>query len=362
MELLERYLYAVGRWLPKKQKKDILAELESSIYDSLESKFNKTEGFTEDEVSEILKDLGAPWKIAAAYSGWADRLIGPELLPIYFTITAIVSGAVAIGLFVSFIVGIFKPDLKFIDFILNLLKLIPSLIASTVSVVGTTTIIFAVIDRVVPANKLKAEANFKKSGVTISLDKADSKNIKNEGWTPKDLPSVPKGKIKISKAEPIITIIFAVIAIVLFNFFRDKIGIYYTPSWGSGWEFVPILSESAVKVFLPFWNTVWGISIIFSFYQLIKGRWTLPMRISDTIRSFIDAAVLVIMIKGPELIDFELLLSYSKPEVADSLTPVAELFNYSINGFLIFALVATCIGILAKFVKIFKSSYYEKPF
>ncbi|MCK5759147.1 MAG: hypothetical protein KAH14_08640, partial [Clostridiales bacterium] len=153
---------------------------------------------------------------------------------------------------------------------------------------------------------------------------------------------------------------FAVIAIVLFNFFRDKIGIYYTPSWGSEWEFVPILSESAVKIFLPFWNTVWGITLLFSFYQLIKGRWTLPIRISDIIRSFIDAAVIIIMIKGPELIDFRLLLSYSKPEVADALTPIAEFFKYSINTFLIFALVGTCIGIISKIVNAFRPSTYDK--
>ena len=360
MEILERYLYAVGRWLPKKQKKDILAELESSIYDTLESRFGKSVDYTEDEVSEILKELGAPWKVAAAYSGFADRLIGPELLPIYFTLTAIVSGAVALGLTVSFIIGLFRPDLSFLDFILNLLKLIPNLILSTVFVVGITTIIFAVIERAVPLHELQAETNFKKSGVTISLEKSDKKSEKSESWSPKDLPSVPKGKKKISRAEPIIGIIFTVIAIVLFNFFREKLGIYYTPSLGSEWEFVPIFSENAVKVFLPFWNTVWGLTLVFSFYQLIRARWTLPMRISDIIRSITDAAVIVIMIKGPELIDFRLLLSYSKPEVVESLTPVAEFFKYSINGFLIFALIATCIGIISKIVNAFRPSTYDK--
>lgn len=360
MEMLERYLYAVGRWLPKKQKKDILAELESSIYDTLESQFGKTDNYTEDELSEILKELGAPWKVAAAYSGLAEKLIGPELLPIYFTLTAIVSGAVALGLVISFIIGIFRPDLRFVDFILNLLKLIPSLIFSTIFVVGITTIIFAIIERTVPAHELKTDAHFKQSGVKISLDKSDPKNVKIEEWSPKDLPSVPKGKKKASRAEAIFGIIFAVIAIVLFNFFRDKIGIYYTPSLETEWKFIPILSESAVKVFLPFWNTVWAITLIFSFYQLIKGRWTLPMRVFDIIRSLVDAAVIIIMIKGPELIDFKLLLSYSNSEVAEALRPIAEFFNYSINAFLIFALVATCIGIISKIVNVFRPSTYDK--
>lgn len=360
MEILERYLYAVGRWLPKKQKKDILTELESSIYDTLESRFGKSKEYLENDVSEILKEFGAPWKVAASYSGLADRLIGPELLPIYFTLTVIVSGATALGLLISFIIGMFKPDLSFLEFLIGFLKLIPNLIFSTIFVIGITTIIFAVIEKKVPLHELQAETNFNKYGVVASLDKSDEKNKKSRGWSPNDLPSVPKGKKKIPRVEPIFGIIFAIIAIILFNFFRDRIGIYHTPSFGSGWEFVPILSESAVKVFLPFWNTVWGITLVFSFYQVIKGRWTLPMRIADILRSFVDAAVIVIMIKGPELIDFKLLLSYSKPEVADALTPIAEFFKYSINGFLIFALVATCIGIISKVVNAFRPSTYDK--
>ena len=278
-------------------------------------------------------------------------MIGPELLPIYFTLSAIISGAVILGLLVSFIVGLFRPDIDFKSFILGFLELVPSLIIAVATVVGFTTIVFALIEKNVPGYKLKSvpKLKTKENGFTIN----------DEKWSPKDLPPVPKGKQKISRWEPIVGIIFSVIAIVLFNFFREKLGIYYTPEWGSGWEFVPVLSEDAVKIFLPFWNTTWGLSIVFCMYQLIKGRWTLPMRISDLIRSFVDAAVIIIMIKGPELFDFPLLLSYSKPEVAEALTPVAEFFNYSINAFLIFALVATFIGIISKIVYIFKPSSYE---
>ncbi len=351
MEILERYLYAVGRWLPKKQKKDIQAELESSIYDTLESRFGNKEEYTEEEVVEVLKEFGSPWKVAAGYTGLTERLIGPELLPIYYTLSAIISGAVVLGLLISFIAGLFRPDIDFKSFILGFLELIPSLIVAAATVVGFTTIVFALIEKKVPGYRLKTAVNTKgkSSGWTVETDK----------WSPKELPAVPKGKQKLSRWEPIVGIVFSIIAIVLFNFFRDKLGIYYTPEWGSGWKFVPVLSEEAVKVFLPFWNTVWGLAILFCIYQLIKGRWTLPMRITDVIRSFVDAAVIIIMIKGPELFDFRLLLSHSSSVVAESLTPVAEFFNYSINAFLIFVLVATCIGIISKLVNVFRPSTYS---
>lgn len=352
MEILERYLFAVGRWLPKKQKKDILAELESTILDTLESRFGLKDDYTDEEVSEVILEFGIPWKVAAGYTGLAERLIGPNLLPYYYMITAIVSGAVVLGLMVSFVVGLFRPDLIFKDFILSFLQILASSVISVATVIGFTTIIFTLLEKLLPGNKGKKASVYK--GMTEISEISSN-------WKPRDLPEVPKGRQKISRWEPILGIIFSVIAIVIFNFFRDIIGIYYTPEWGSGWQFVPILSEEAVKAFLPLWNLVWGVSILFCAYQLVKGRWTLPMRLIDVLRSLLDVGVLSIMIKGPELIDMELLLSYSKPEVAEALRPIAEFFNYSIKTLLIVALVLTCLGILGKIVNVFRSNSYSIP-
>ncbi|HPJ22807.1 MAG TPA: hypothetical protein PLH18_10690, partial [Clostridia bacterium] len=61
MELIERYVYAVVKWLPKKKRNDIGRELESSIYDALESRFGEKTEYTEEEISEILSEMGSPW-------------------------------------------------------------------------------------------------------------------------------------------------------------------------------------------------------------------------------------------------------------------------------------------------------------
>lgn len=352
MEILERYLYAVGRWLPKKQRKDIQDELKSSVLDTLESAYGKKETYTDDEVSQVIKDLGSPWKVAAGYTGLTDRLIGPELLPIYYTITAIVAGAVSLGLLISFIVGIFRPDMDFKAFALRFLELIPTLVITAATVVGFTTIVFALIEKKIPDYRLKTFLTDDKGISTLSEN-----DLK---WSPKDLPAVPKGKIRIPRWESILAMVFSVVAIVIFYFFRENIGIYYTTSMGSGWEFLPIMSESAVIQYLPFWITVWIFTLIFSAYQLAKGRWTLPMRILDLVKSILEAAVLIVMIKGPELIDMRLLLSHTSAETSEALTPLAELFNYSINIFLIVGLVGTLIGAITKIVYIFKpTTHYE---
>lgn len=39
--MIENYLYAIGKYLPISEKNDILKEVESAIYDYLESEFGK---------------------------------------------------------------------------------------------------------------------------------------------------------------------------------------------------------------------------------------------------------------------------------------------------------------------------------
>lgn len=83
MELIERYLQAVGFWLPKTQKQDILAELSEDIRSQVEDKESSLGRKLNDaEVEEILKQRGSPIMVANRYLP-QQSLIGPVLFPIY---------------------------------------------------------------------------------------------------------------------------------------------------------------------------------------------------------------------------------------------------------------------------------------
>jgi hypothetical protein len=83
MELIDRYLHAVEFWLPKKQKKDILAELEGDVKSEIEDREARLgRGLTEAEVGEILKRRGSPLFVANSFKPQRS-LIGPVLFPIY---------------------------------------------------------------------------------------------------------------------------------------------------------------------------------------------------------------------------------------------------------------------------------------
>jgi hypothetical protein len=89
VELLERYLAAIGKHLPKEQRADILAELSDTIQSEVEDR-EKALGrpLSDDELSVILKRTGHPLLVAARYGG-TPSLIGPALLPFYWNVLRI---------------------------------------------------------------------------------------------------------------------------------------------------------------------------------------------------------------------------------------------------------------------------------
>lgn len=347
MDLIKRYIYAVGRWIPGKQKKDILKELESAIYDALEARFGKRDDYGEDQIEEVLKEMGPPWKVASGYTKLGDKLIGPGLLPLYFMLAAIISAATAFGLLVGFVIGLFTPDTTLASFFLDFPGFIASVLFSTVFIIGMLTVIFALIER------------FTGDELPESLrgeDLADGV-IAGKTWSPSKLPTVPEDKQKISIREPVVAILFTIAALILFNFFSDIIGIYYISGKDGETVFVPIFSD-AFKAYLPLWNISLAFSLLFNIYMIVKMRWNLTLRIGNIVGSLINMAILAFMVKGPELVDMKGLLAKADTSVFEALSPLAEAVNYSIDFILIFALVATCIGLIIKVVKLFNPANY----
>jgi hypothetical protein len=58
MELIDRYIYEIRQYLPRRGRVDILAELRSSLIDAAEDRFGQEP--TESEIVELLKEFGPP--------------------------------------------------------------------------------------------------------------------------------------------------------------------------------------------------------------------------------------------------------------------------------------------------------------
>src|SRR5512139_3548388 len=89
MNLIDKYIAEVGKYLPRKQRADIEAEIRSTLEDMLEER-KQAQGTLDDAaIIALLKEYGAPRKIAESYVG-PRYLIGPRMYPFFVMVTRIV--------------------------------------------------------------------------------------------------------------------------------------------------------------------------------------------------------------------------------------------------------------------------------
>lgn len=97
MDLLNRYLQAVGRFLPAETKEDTLAELRANLLETMEDRADELgRPLTDADVSALLKAHGKPEMVAMRYLPQRS-LIGPAVFPFYlFTLKRALPFVVAI--------------------------------------------------------------------------------------------------------------------------------------------------------------------------------------------------------------------------------------------------------------------------
>ncbi|HKY55046.1 MAG TPA: permease prefix domain 1-containing protein [Anaerolineales bacterium] len=84
MNLIERYIAAVGRYLPEKERGDIEAEIRSMLEDMIDERNQQTGKPVHDEVVvAVLEELGDPKLLAQKYAPAKRYLIGPDWYEAY---------------------------------------------------------------------------------------------------------------------------------------------------------------------------------------------------------------------------------------------------------------------------------------
>jgi hypothetical protein len=82
-DLLARYLQAVGFWLPRATRHDILAEISEDLQSQIEDRSaGLNRSLNDAEIADILKQRGRPMIVASSYLPH-QSLIGPILFPSY---------------------------------------------------------------------------------------------------------------------------------------------------------------------------------------------------------------------------------------------------------------------------------------
>jgi hypothetical protein len=84
MDMLEDYLRAVSRLLPRAKREDIIAELRDEILTRIEIKEGELgRSLTPDETEQLLRDFGHPIVVAARYRDEPQYSVGPALYPFW---------------------------------------------------------------------------------------------------------------------------------------------------------------------------------------------------------------------------------------------------------------------------------------
>jgi hypothetical protein len=143
-DLIDRYLNAVKMWLPRKQQKDILAELAEDLHSQIEERESALgHPLEEGDLVALLAKRGSPMRVASGYIP-EHRLINPAMLPLYQMVLKIVLLWVLLPTFaIVFIAPIFdsaRPGPALVLFFVEAFR-------ALFFVIGIVTTVFALLDR-----------------------------------------------------------------------------------------------------------------------------------------------------------------------------------------------------------------------
>lgn len=259
MELIERYLYQVGKHLPRKNRDDILAEIKSHLEDTLDERTGGKP--TDEDVVMLLKETGSPQKMAASYAPQGQYLVGPALFPLWRMVTGI---AIAATLGAQLLAGgiaiwLDNDASSVTDMLAGLFNSIPM-------TVGWVVIVFMILQA---------------KGVNPKLD---------EDWNPRELPAVEKNN-DIKRGELIAGIVFGSLILAVLTVMPEKIGIYNF----QGGEF---FANPVILQYLPWIVLSLGVNIGLDIYLLWRGSWNIASRAVQIGANLFSIVVLTFLFKG----------------------------------------------------------------
>lgn len=275
-DLIERYLYAATRRLPRKQREDVARELRGLVDDMLcERCGDRTP--EEKDIRIVLTELGSPQELYAKYDEDAQKcLIGQPYYGTYVFVLKIVLACAAFGLTVSAgILQLLEPQAWYGAVAQWLAMLWQGLLSAFAFV----TVLFSV---------------FYRKGIKIS-----------EPFNFDDLPPVPQKKQEISKWECIAGIALSVLFTVVFLAVPQIFCVLITEDGG----LLPIIDIHAAR-------GTWYIILLFAacgigreVVKLMEGRYNQKVLAVTLAVDGISALLAIWWLLGFDLINPDFLAS-----------------------------------------------------
>lgn len=326
MNLIEKYVSEVGKYLPRKTRADIEAEIRSTLEDMLDERKQADSRPEEELVMELLREYGAPGEVAAKYKPH-PYLIGPRLFPIFERVVkivlAVVLGASVLGLGVN----LSKTGLSGPEFLSVVGQWFGGLFTGLIAAFGNLVLVFAIIERTQAARQFEKE--FK-------------------DWDPKELQAEPDPD-KIDMPGHIATIIFTTLGLVVLNLYPDIFVFGYFKN--GDWVSFPLLTDAFFR-FLPWMNIMGLVQIVFSGYMLSQREWTPPTRLSAIAVDIASMVLTIVILRTPGIfgINPESLAAAGITEAANTLS---RLFNVVPTIIIVIVVIATAVKVGQTLLRVF---------
>lgn len=255
-DLIERYVYAVTKRLPRKQREDVSMELNSLIDDMLTERCGD-ETPTEKDIRAVLTELGSPYELYAKYDEDAERcLIGQPYFSTYKLVLKIVLAAVAVGVSIGYLMLTLVQPMAWYEAVA---ELIGNLFTGLLSGFAIVTLLFAF---------------FHHKGVNL-----------NESFKLDDLPEVPKKTQEVSRTDAVIGIVIDIVFIAIFLAAPQLLGLIRMENG----EIVPIFNVEMIRA-------SWYIVVLFGLFgiiresvKLLEGRYSKKVMYSTIAMNLLSA-------------------------------------------------------------------------
>lgn len=275
MNYVDRYIYAVVKYLPEKDRAEISEELRANISDML------GDDPSEENIVRILEEMGSPFKLALSYMSSEHYIIGPKVYHLYLEVLKIVAVAAVIIGIITFTLELITEvgDIASLGGIIGIIVSgFTTIFSVLVGLIFWVTVIFVIIERTDSTDEVLSsiEKPFKVSNL-------------------KEIPDV--GRKKISKIEMVITLVMTIVFLYIFVYRNDLIAIYTQN------DTIRIFNGDIIARYKFIILISGGLSILVSILKLIYGRWNELLGILTAVDSLVNLGVTVLVLSNRDLLN-----------------------------------------------------------
>jgi hypothetical protein len=255
--LTDRYVWAVLRAIPGRQRAELEPEIRALVADAVEAHAVEGASDVDAAVHAALLELGDPERLAARYSGRPLYLIGPQLYPLWRRlITVLLPIVVTLAGVVTAIARLLEGA--------TIGQVVFGAISS--SFIAAIQVLFWVT-----------------LGLAIAERTGDGDALPSKAWSPDDLPPVPAPE-RVGALELIGSLVASLVlaVVIVWQQVAPPIVIDGQP--------VPLFDPALWSFWLPWFLVVIGLEVILAGVVYLRGRWTWPLA---TVNAVLDAAFAV---------------------------------------------------------------------